>query len=177
MRTPRKGPRGFTLLELMVVVGIVGLLASVAIPTFTRLTLRAKASERHEILVRIKKAVSDLVLQRGAIPGGTLTGDFQPPLPPGTTRRMPDWHVADWSEIFRTSEEIEGAVYYSYYFEATEGDPTDPSQPPTLTIVAVGDLDGDGVPSTKTLVFHRQNGVYQLFSEVPPEGSEDTLTF
>lgn len=40
-----KRTRGFTLLELLVVVIIVGILASVALPQFTRMTQRARRSE------------------------------------------------------------------------------------------------------------------------------------
>ena len=45
--------RGFTLVELMVVVGIVGLLTSVAYPSFTEYVTRAKRQSAQEVLYRI----------------------------------------------------------------------------------------------------------------------------
>jgi type IV pilus assembly protein PilA len=183
MKASLRRARGFTLIELMIVVAIIGILASVAIPTFTQLTLRAKASERHEVMVRIKKAVGDFYLQHGGIADKDgnkfLEGDFQPPPPGATARRMPNWKAAGWSEIWRSTEEIMGATYYSYYFKAD-----DTATPyPTLKIVAQGDLDGDGNPSFKTLNFQRVDGVYQASqdpaepAEDPPPGEEDYLTF
>lgn len=174
VRGEGRGPRGFTLIELMIVVAIIGILASVALPTFQRLTLRAKAAERHEILVRIKKAVADMYLQKGGIPGGRtkLAGDPQPPLPLGQSKRMPDWRTGDWAEIFKSSHEIEGSTYYSYYFKLDET-----VIPAALEIGAVGDLDGDGVPSTKVMMFERVNGMFQLVDEVPASGAEDFATF
>jgi prepilin-type N-terminal cleavage/methylation domain-containing protein len=177
MRTLRQA-RGFTLIEIMIVVAIIGIIASMAMPTFTLLTLRSKAAERHEVMLRIKKAVGDYYLQNGStIPKGEaepLAGAETPAFPYVSAKRMPNWKLAGWSEVFRTSEEIMGATYYSYSFVCTEPSGTDPA---TLTIVARGDLDGDGIPSEKRLEFERINGVYQLADEDPEAGAEDQVTF
>jgi len=174
--------RGFTLIELMVVVTIIGILASVAIPEFGKLVLRAKAAERHDLMLRIKKAVADVYVQTGSIPGVTMTGEWQPdPLvtPPGSSKRVPNWKSAGWVDLFQNTEAIEGSTYYSYKVVAD-----DSLNPPTLDIWAWGDLDGDGFPSFKFIHYVRVNGLYQTDETdqtctwvCPPTGQEDTPYF
>jgi type II secretory pathway pseudopilin PulG len=163
----------------MMVVAIIGILTSVALPELTRLTLRAKAAERHEIMLRIKKAVADMVLQSGGVPGGTLAGALEPALPLAMSKRMPNWRNPGWAQVFRSTEEIEGSLFYSYAFSAD-----DTVNPPTLQIWAVGDLDGDGVPSTRLVRYQRLNGLYQTDETdttctwvCPPIGTEDAISF
>lgn len=51
---PRKTNGGFTLLELIITVAIIGILAAVAIPVYTLYTMRSKASEAFTILQGIR---------------------------------------------------------------------------------------------------------------------------
>ena len=51
-----KSKKGFTLIELMIVVAIIGILAAIAIPNFVRFQLKAKTSEGKVNLAAIRTA-------------------------------------------------------------------------------------------------------------------------
>ena len=49
----QRGQKGFTLIELMIVVVIIGILAALAIPRFMRATTKSKQSEARQILKQV----------------------------------------------------------------------------------------------------------------------------
>ena len=59
---------GFTLIELMIVVAIVGILAAVAIPAYQDYTARAQVSEGAATAAAIKTAISEYYASQGAYP-------------------------------------------------------------------------------------------------------------
>jgi type IV pilus assembly protein PilA len=61
--------QGFTLIELMIVVAIIGILAAIAIPQYAEYTNRAKVSEGLQLAAGAKTAVSEYYSSRGSYPG------------------------------------------------------------------------------------------------------------
>ncbi len=59
---------GFTLIELMIVVAIIGVLASIAIPAYQDYTIRAQVSEGLQLASTAKNAISTYHADRGAWP-------------------------------------------------------------------------------------------------------------
>lgn len=67
--------KGFTLIELMIVVAIIGILAAIALPAYQDYTIRAKVTEGLVIAIPLKVSVSENAAN--AIPdtsGGLLAG-------------------------------------------------------------------------------------------------------
>jgi type IV pilus assembly protein PilA len=63
-----KSIRGFTLIELMIVVAIIGILASIAIPAYQDYTIRAQVAEALVLVNEVKPTVYEYYKDRGAFP-------------------------------------------------------------------------------------------------------------
>jgi len=64
----KKVQQGFTLIELMIVVAIIGILAAIAIPAYQDYTIRAQVSEGMNLAAAAKAAVAETYLNRGTAP-------------------------------------------------------------------------------------------------------------
>jgi type IV pilus assembly protein PilA len=65
----KKIQQGFTLIELMIVVAIIGILAAIAIPAYQNYLVRAQVSEGLTLATRAKTSVSEYYMERGSWPG------------------------------------------------------------------------------------------------------------
>ena len=146
-RILKKTQKGFTLIELMIVVAIIGILAAVAIPQFLDMMKSSKRSEAEVNLDAIKKGAKSWIPEHEAFPIGTAA------LTPAASccnsgrndrKCNPDptlWNgVEPWDDLSFTVDEPH---YFQYAYASADGS--------EMTANAVGDLDCDGTPVTYTL--------------------------
>ncbi len=62
--------RGFTLVEVMVVVTIIGVLAGIAVPSYLEYVARSKVTEVLSLSSNAKNAMTEYIISNGAYPSG-----------------------------------------------------------------------------------------------------------
>ncbi len=147
---------GFTLIELMIVVAIIGILAAVAIPAFVKYIRKSKTVEATEALDKIKIGARQYYVADHWLTNGTLAPKAFPVVTAGTTpsgaptacctsggkcsSATSVWDDNGWGPMHFALTEPH---YYGYSF-ATTGT----SNAALYTATAQGDLDCDGTYST-----------------------------
>jgi len=169
MRSKKKIQGGFTLIELMIVVAIIGILAAVAIPSFMDYIKRAKKSEAGLQLNKIGKNAKRLYSETssygttaaGQLPNKPTTGgccggpNNHCPADPAAFVLDPVWKALDF--------QIDEPNLFLYdYIPATT----------SFVAKATGDLDCDDVEIVYTLTGSAIGGSPAVVLTEPPPNSD-----
>lgn len=82
MKTMPSSHKGFTLLELMVVVAIISIIASLSAPSFVRQIAKAKLLDAQNIASQHQAIIEEFILVNGHFPSSSEFSNLQRPLAP-----------------------------------------------------------------------------------------------
>jgi prepilin-type N-terminal cleavage/methylation domain-containing protein len=155
-----RGREGFTLVELMVVVALIGVLSAIAIPSFLSYQARSRRSEAFVNLSAIARVQKTFQATRGTYHDSVAPfPDFVPYGGLGSHKMT--WDAASENAFGELGWAPEGRVFYSYESNVCCESGL------CFTATAYGDVNANGSPSAVMYVEPERSGSGAVVNECP----------
>jgi general secretion pathway protein G len=111
--TKRAGDEGFTLIELMIVMAIIGLLAAIAVPIYARSVQRAKEAVLREDLATMRQAIDSYTVDKEKAPQGLddlVQAGYLKSIPKDPITGASDTWITGQSDTLTDINETQGGI-------------------------------------------------------------------